>query len=70
MNDKLEEMRKSLAGGEFANLLEKAKNAPERDYDRNMRLMQVRKLQKKPSVYEQAQDEFAEFAKREAAILK
>ena len=46
-----------------------AGDAPDRDYDRNMRLMQVRRNQNKPSVYEQAQIEFAEFAKREAAIL-
>ena len=69
MNDKLDEMRKSLAGGEFARLLENVGNAPDRDYDRNMRKMKVQRLQKKPSVYEQAQNEFAVFAKREAKIL-
>lgn len=44
LTGKLDEMRKSLAGGEFAKLLENAGEAPDRDYDRNMRLMQVRKI--------------------------
>ena len=47
-------MRATLAGGEFSKMLEKAGNAPIRDYERNMQVSQVKRDQNTLSVHDKA----------------
>ena len=43
INDKLNEFRKSLAGGELVKMLDKVGKGPVRDYERQMQVNQVKR---------------------------